>query len=119
FIALSYRAMCVWPKHQAMACPSSLWIANPRARSPTSPLPVRCSPNLYASSMAKVKGLGRGLDALLGSDEPEAGERLQQLSVGQLRPGKYQPRTHMDPEAIAQLAESIKAQGVLQPILAR
>jgi ParB family chromosome partitioning protein len=69
--------------------------------------------------MAKVKGLGRGLDALLGSDEPETGERLQQLSVSQLRPGKYQPRTHMDPEAIAQLAESIKAQGVIQPILAR
>jgi len=69
--------------------------------------------------MAKVKGLGRGLDALLGSDEPETGERLQQLSVSQLQPGKYQPRTHMDPEAIAQLAESIKAQGVIQPILAR
>jgi ParB family transcriptional regulator, chromosome partitioning protein len=69
--------------------------------------------------MAKVKGLGRGLDALLGSDEPEAGERLQQISVAQLRPGKYQPRSHMDPDAIAQLAESIKAQGVIQPILAR
>jgi len=69
--------------------------------------------------MAKVKGLGRGLDALLGSDEPEVGERLQQLPVTQLRPGKYQPRSHMDPEAIAQLAESIKAQGVIQPILAR
>ncbi len=70
--------------------------------------------------MAKVKGLGRGLDALLGSDESEQdGERLQQLSVSQLQPGKYQPRSHMDPEAISQLAESIKAQGVIQPILAR
>ena len=70
--------------------------------------------------MAKVKGLGRGLDALLGSDEPEeAGERLQQLSVSQLQPGKYQPRSHMDPEGISQLAESIKAQGVIQPVLAR
>jgi ParB family transcriptional regulator, chromosome partitioning protein len=69
--------------------------------------------------MAKMKGLGRGLDALLGSDEIEPGERLQQIAVSQLRPGKYQPRSQMDPDAIAQLAESIKAQGVIQPILAR
>jgi ParB family transcriptional regulator, chromosome partitioning protein len=70
--------------------------------------------------MAKVKGLGRGLDALLGADaESEVGERLQQVALNQLRPGKYQPRSHMDPDAISQLAESIKAQGVIQPILAR
>ncbi len=70
--------------------------------------------------MAKVKGLGRGLDALLGSDAGyEVSERLQQVSVDQLRPGKYQPRSHMDPDAISHLAESIKAQGVIQPILAR
>jgi len=71
-------------------------------------------------SMAKVKGLGRGLDALLGADDDvEVGERLQQVRVSQLRPGKYQPRSQMDPDAIAQLAESIKSQGVIQPILAR
>jgi ParB family chromosome partitioning protein len=69
--------------------------------------------------MAKVKGLGRGLDALLGSDDAEVGERLQQIPVSQLRPGKYQPRSQMDPDAITQLAESIKSQGVIQPILAR
>src|SRR5689334_8640268 len=73
--------------------------------------------------MAKVKGLGRGLDALLGSDSDsnpaESTERLQQVSVNALRPGKYQPRSNMDPEAISQLAQSIKSQGVIQPILAR
>jgi ParB family chromosome partitioning protein len=70
-------------------------------------------------SMAKPKGLGRGLDALLGADEPRTADRLTELSVGLLRPGRYQPRTQMDPEAIADLAESIKAQGVIQPILVR
>jgi ParB family chromosome partitioning protein len=73
--------------------------------------------------MAKVRGLGRGLDALLGSDSDSApsdsGEHLQQVSVNALQPGKYQPRSSMDPEAISQLAESIKSQGVIQPILAR
>jgi ParB family chromosome partitioning protein len=69
--------------------------------------------------MVKVKGLGRGLDALLGGDEQEPQEHLMNVALIQLRPGKYQPRTQMDPEAIAELAESIKAQGVIQPILAR
>jgi ParB family chromosome partitioning protein len=69
--------------------------------------------------MVKMKGLGRGLDALLGSDDSDVGERLQQVPVNQLKPGKYQPRSQMDPEAISRLAESIKAQGVIQPILAR
>jgi ParB family chromosome partitioning protein len=69
--------------------------------------------------MAKVKGLGRGLDALLGGDELQSPEHLMNVALMQLRPGKYQPRTQMDPGAIAELAESIKAQGVIQPILAR
>ncbi|MBI3044124.1 MAG: ParB/RepB/Spo0J family partition protein [Betaproteobacteria bacterium] len=70
--------------------------------------------------MAKVKGLGRGLDALLGAvDEPAGGETLATLAVDALQPGRYQPRTRIDPEALAELAESIKAQGVMQPILAR
>jgi ParB family transcriptional regulator, chromosome partitioning protein len=70
-------------------------------------------------SMVKVKGLGRGLDALLGGDEAQPQEQLLSVALSQLRPGKYQPRTQMDPDAIAELAESIKAQGVIQPILAR
>ncbi len=69
--------------------------------------------------MAKPKGLGRGLDALLGEGETVDGERLLTLPVESLVPGKYQPRTRMDGEALAELADSIKAQGLMQPILAR
>jgi ParB family chromosome partitioning protein len=71
--------------------------------------------------MAKQKGLGRGLDALLGGDMPEAGDEggLRMLRVGQMQSGKYQPRSHMDEAALQTLAESIKAQGIMQPILVR
>lgn len=69
--------------------------------------------------MAKLKGLGRGLDALLSEGETQEGERLLTLPVEALSPGKYQPRTRMDETALAELAESIKAQGLMQPILAR
>jgi ParB family chromosome partitioning protein len=69
----------------------------------------------------KLKGLGRGLDALLAGDIEgrKAEESLQNLKTSLLQPGKYQPRTHMDKESLAELAESIKAQGVMQPILVR
>ncbi len=69
--------------------------------------------------MPKPKGLGRGLDALLGEGETNDGERLLTLPVESLKPGKYQPRTQMNAEALQELAESIKAQGLMQPILAR
>ena len=72
--------------------------------------------------MAKLKGLGRGLDALLASDEEEVsstGGELRTIAIGRLRPGRYQPRTRMDEGSIAELADSIKAQGILQPILVR
>ena len=74
--------------------------------------------------MAKLKGLGRGLDALLGGDEPAkpAGipsDTQRELAVDQLQPGKYQPRSRMDQDALKELAESIKTQGVIQPILVR
>lgn len=70
--------------------------------------------------MARQRGLGRGLDALLSGDEPAAaGDRLATLPVTALRPGKYQPRTNMHQEAIQELADSIKSQGMIQPILAR
>ncbi len=68
--------------------------------------------------MAKLKGLGRGLDALLGSAAPVE-EKLQTLPIHYLQPGKYQPRTHMDEHALADLAESIRTQGVIQPVLVR
>ena len=70
--------------------------------------------------MAKIRGLGRGLDALLGADEPAAGgETLASLAIDALQPGRFQPRARIDQEALAELAESIKSQGVMQPILAR
>lgn len=70
--------------------------------------------------MAKPnKGLGRGLDALLSGGSDETAEVLRELQVGQLKPGKYQPRSHMDESQLNELAASIKSQGVMQPILAR
>ncbi len=68
----------------------------------------------------RLKGLGRGLDTLL---DPESsgnqGQRQDMLSVDALRPGKYQPRTRMDPGSLEELAASIKAQGLIQPISVR
>ena len=70
--------------------------------------------------MVKHKGLGRGLDALLaGSGTESEGGALKNLNISSLQPGKYQPRTHMDPESLAELAASIKSQGIMQPILVR
>jgi len=70
--------------------------------------------------MARIKGLGRGLDALLGGDEPAVGgETLASLAIDALQPGRFQPRARIGQEALAELAESIKSQGVMQPILAR
>lgn len=71
--------------------------------------------------MVKLKGLGRGLDALLAGDMGSVGDAdsLMMLKVEQLRPGKYQPRSYMDEAALQTLADSIKAQGIMQPILVR
>ncbi len=71
--------------------------------------------------MAKIKGLGRGLDALLSSsnDGNTPDELLQKIAINLLQPGKYQPRTSMDQASLTELSESIKAQGVMQPILVR
>lgn len=72
--------------------------------------------------MAKPKGLGRGLDALLGDESapaPAGGENLRNVGVDELGPGKYQPRSQMDEEALRELADSIRTQGVMQPILVR
>jgi ParB family chromosome partitioning protein len=68
--------------------------------------------------MPKLKGLGRGLDALLGTTEPVE-DRLQTLPIHHLQPGKYQPRSRMDEAALDELAESIRSQGVIQPVLVR
>jgi ParB family chromosome partitioning protein len=74
---------------------------------------------------AKKRGLGRGLDALLGGSMAAADARdpkgadLREVPVDLLQPGKYQPRTDMHPESLEELANSIKAQGVVQPIVIR
>lgn len=75
---------------------------------------------------AKRRGLGRGLDALLGSVEPAsvepAGERSEELAIlpiDLLRRGKYQPRSDIREESLQELADSIRAQGVVQPIVVR
>ncbi|HYD60445.1 MAG TPA: ParB/RepB/Spo0J family partition protein [Noviherbaspirillum sp.] len=76
-------------------------------------------------AVKKTKGLGRGLDALLGgsSDIEEAVPTVagspSTLNVTQMQAGKYQPRTRMDEGALQELAASIKAQGLMQPILVR
>lgn len=69
--------------------------------------------------MKRNKGLGRGLDALLGGDSSTASASTSRLPLARLRPGKYQPRTKMNAESLRELAESIKAQGIIQPILVR
>ncbi|BBT19567.1 ParB/RepB/Spo0J family partition protein [Metapseudomonas otitidis] len=77
---------------------------------------------------AKKRGLGRGLDALLGGNnatvlQEEASKadtrELQNLPLDLIQRGKYQPRRDMDPTALEELAQSIKAQGVMQPIVVR
>lgn len=92
--------------------------------------------------MTRKRALGRGLDALIGAgakrreslDLPEvalgeavaddeitvvAEERLERLPLGQLSRGRYQPRREIQPEALEELADSIRAQGVMQPIVVR
>jgi ParB family chromosome partitioning protein len=72
----------------------------------------------------KPKGLGMGLDALLGpkadaATAEDASALPSSLALADLVPGMYQPRTRMDEGALYELAESIKAQGIMQPILVR
>ncbi|HVF35685.1 MAG TPA: ParB/RepB/Spo0J family partition protein [Candidatus Saccharimonadia bacterium] len=71
--------------------------------------------------MIRPKGLGRGLDALLAGTDEAAPSRdaLQTIALDRLRPGRYQPRTRMDDASLGELAESIRSQGVMQPILVR
>ncbi|MFC5438265.1 ParB/RepB/Spo0J family partition protein [Rhodanobacter umsongensis] len=74
---------------------------------------------------AKKRGLGRGLDALLGGDGEASSSVLAQegelrmLPIQQIQPGKYQPRRHWNDEALDELAASIRAQGLIQPVVVR
>ncbi len=75
----------------------------------------------------KKRGLGRGLDALLGQNkaldqaiaQPQQGFQLQHLSLDKIQPGPYQPRREIAVEGLQELADSIKAQGVIQPIVVK
>ncbi|MEE8379734.1 MAG: ParB/RepB/Spo0J family partition protein [Gammaproteobacteria bacterium] len=72
----------------------------------------------------KKRGLGRGLEALLSGSavavaEEPSGADMREIPVDLLQPGKYQPRTDMHPESLEELANSIRAQGVVQPIVVR
>jgi len=73
--------------------------------------------------MIKKKGLGRGLEALLGANTPAVPSSLSDapttLPLSDLKPGRYQPRTRMDPGALEELAQSIRSEGLMQPILVR
>jgi ParB family chromosome partitioning protein len=69
----------------------------------------------------KKKGLGRGLDALLGGASPASTQKSaqQSLAIALLKPGKYQPRQAMNGQSLEELADSIRAQGIMQPLLVR
>ena len=71
--------------------------------------------------MARHKGLGRGLDALLGGNQKgrREDELLAHIPISAMRPGKYQPRTRMDEASLAELAQSIRSRGVIQPVVVR
>lgn len=70
--------------------------------------------------MVKLKGLGRGLDALLANDDDNTpNDALKMLDVLIMQAGQYQPRSYMDEAALQTLADSIQAQGIMQPILVR
>ncbi len=72
---------------------------------------------------ARKRGLGKGLDALLGShgdlSKPSSSDSLQTLAVDLIQRGQYQPRQDFEPEALNELANSIRAQGMIQPIVVR
>jgi len=72
--------------------------------------------------MTETKRLGRGLEALLGAvskEQAEATGALRDLPIGNVLPNPFQPRTHIDEEALTELTASIEASGLLQPVLVR
>lgn len=65
------------------------------------------------------KGLGKGLSALIPDMQPEDAERVQELPIDRIQPNPYQPRKRFDDAKLAELAESIKAHGIVQPLVVR
>lgn len=87
-------------------------------------MPKKLTKKKASKKLARKSGLGRGLDALLGSRSEsasgqEAVSELQTLKIDQLQPGQYQPRSIMDQGKLQELADSIEAQGIVQPIVVR
>jgi ParB family chromosome partitioning protein len=81
---------------------------------------MNVTPKSTPPAPKKRKGLGLGLEALLGAQGADiASPAPSSLPLDALVPGRYQPRTRMDEGALFELAESIKAQGIMQPILVR
>ena len=76
-------------------------------------------------SSSKKKGLGRGLKALFGDQKPEVKKKEKinnnrsKVNIGDLSPNKYQPRVHFDEEKLIELANSIRKNGIIQPIAVR
>src|SRR5439155_24971060 len=104
------RARCGSRRRRATVCPRSRTTAAHAARMPTG----RWRWNL--SSAAERRGLGRGLEVLLGGATPT---ELAELPVDAIHPNPRQPRRRFDSEAGAGLAESVRSQGVVQPVLVR
>src|SRR3984957_18465698 len=107
--------MCGWERHRATACPSPTTIHTALERRPTSSWLRRWR------HVAKPKrGMGRGLEAILGATGETAGEQeLRELPVELIVANPNQPRRHFDEEALNALAGSLGEQGVLQPVLVR
>src|SRR3989440_3723709 len=104
------RGRCVLPKRRATVCPQSRTTAVLAAPTPTG----RWRWNL--SSAPERRGLGRGLEVLLGG---ATFTELAELPVDAIRPNPRQPRRRFDSDAGAGLADSVRAQGVVQPVLVR
>ena len=88
-------------------------------------MPKKLSKKTVSKKTNRKAGLGRGLDALLGqrksapAEGQTADSELQTLGIELLQPGQYQPRSIMDQDKLQELADSIKAQGIVQPIVVR
>src|SRR3990167_3047813 len=134
----SSRVTCVWPRRRASACRRWCMTSNPVVPLPpwggrgnwyaaSAPMPTP-QPHKEIPMAVKKRGLGRGLDALLGGTSVNAlqeeaaqvdSRELQYVHLDLIQRGKYQPRRDMDATALDELAQSIKAQGVRQPIVLR
>ncbi|HLX78311.1 MAG TPA: ParB N-terminal domain-containing protein, partial [Acidimicrobiales bacterium] len=69
--------------------------------------------------MARRSGLGRGLGALIPSEAAGSPSGMREIALAKIRPNKLQPRTYFDEAALASLVDSIRAVGILQPVLVR